>query len=98
MGKNLTVGKKIFLGFASVLLLTAILGGFGVFQIRKVDSGVMDLADVHIPLAALTGEIDAAATGQNLQVSLYTLHHEDAQKEEVDAIVDGYCFWWSDSY
>ena len=62
MFKHLTVGKKIALGFTAVLLLTGVLGTIGVVQIRKVDSGVMDLADVHIPLASAVSELDASAT------------------------------------
>ena len=50
--QNLTIGKKIALGFTSILVLTAILATLGVIQIRTVDTGVMDLADVHMPLSA----------------------------------------------
>ena len=64
----MTIGKKIALGFTSVLLLTAILATIGVVQIRKVDTGVMDLAGVHIPLSAAISEIDASAKTQNLQI------------------------------
>ena len=52
MFKNLTIGKKIGFGFASVLVLTSILAVIGVVQIRIVDVGVMDLANVHIPLSS----------------------------------------------
>ena len=82
MVKQMTVGKKISLGFALVLLLTAILATIGVVEIRTVDSGVMDLEGVHIPLTAAVSEIDAAATSQNLQVSLYAIHKEEVQLEE----------------
>lgn len=61
-------------------------------QIRKVDTGVMDMADVHIPLSAAISEIDAAATNQNLQVSLYAIHKEQGQLDEfaaMDEAVDG---------
>lgn len=91
MARQMTVGKKIALGFVSVLFLTAILATLGVVQIRTVDTGVMDLADVHIPLTAVISEIDAAATSQNLQVSLYAIHKEEAQLQEfaaLDEVVD----------
>ena len=86
MFKNLTIGKKIALGFTSVLTLTAILATLGVVQIRTVDTGVMDLANVHIPLTAVISEIDAAATSQNLQVSLYAIHKEEVQLQEFAAL------------
>ncbi len=91
MFKHLTVGKKVALGFTAVLLLTGILGTIGVVQIKKVDSGVMDLADVHIPLAAAASELDATATNQNLQASLYAIHKEKTQLDtftELDGSVD----------
>jgi CHASE3 domain sensor protein len=86
MFKNLTIGKKIALGFTSVLFLTAILATLGVVQIRTVDTGVMDIADIHNPLTAAISEIDVAATSQNLQVSLYAIHKEEIQLEEFAAL------------
>ena len=91
MFKNLTIGKKIGFGFASILVLTAVLSVVGIVQMRIVDTGVMDLANVHIPLTAAISEIDVAATAQNLQVSLYAIHKEDVQLEEfatLDEAVD----------
>ena len=84
--KNLTIGKKIALGFTSVLCLTVILGLGGVLQLKNVDTGLMDLAEVHIPIMNSISEIDASATNQNLQVSLYAIHKEEAQLEEFAAM------------
>ena len=86
MFKNLTIGKKIGLGFASVLALTAILSVVGIVQMRIVDTGVMDLANVHIPLTAAVSEIDAGATAQNLQVSLFAIHKEEVYLKEFAAL------------
>ena len=82
MFKNLTIGKKLGLGFSTVLALTAILATIGVVQMRKIDAGVMDLVDVHIPLSAHVSAVDVTATNQNLQVSLYAIHKEETQLEE----------------
>ena len=79
MFKNMTVGKKIGLGFTSILVLTAILGAVGITQIRKVDTGLMDIGEVHVPLMDAVTTVDAAATNQNLQVSLYAIHKEEDQ-------------------
>ena len=86
MLKNLTIGKKIAFGFAVVLVLTTVLGTVGVLQIRAVDAGLMDLTDVHTPLMGAISEIDAAATGQNLAVCLYSIHKEDLQLEDFAAM------------
>jgi len=82
MFKNLTIGKKIALGFTLVLLLTAVLAVVGVVQIRKVDTGVMDIANVHIPLTDAVSEIDATAADQYLQGALYAIHKEQEQIDE----------------
>ena len=87
----MTVGKKIGFGFTLILLLTAILALVGTTQMMKVKGGVDDLAQVHIPLTDAISEIDALATAQNLAVSLFVIHKEDAQLEafgECDGDVD----------
>jgi len=91
MFKNMTVGKKIGLGFTIILLLATILAGVGILQIRKVDTGIMDLGEVHVPLTEAVAAIDSAATNQNLQVSLYSIHKEEEQLNKFadsDAEVD----------
>jgi methyl-accepting chemotaxis protein len=82
MFRNMTIGKKIAFGFTSILVLTAILATIGVVQIRTVDTGVMDIADVHIPLTAAVSEIDATAADQYLQACLYAIHKEQEQLDE----------------
>jgi methyl-accepting chemotaxis protein len=81
----MTVGKKIGLGFTLILALAAILAGVGITQIRKVDTGLMDIGEVHMPLTEAVTSIDAAATNQNLQVSLYAIHKEE---EQLNAFAD----------
>ncbi|MHC4639607.1 MAG: methyl-accepting chemotaxis protein [Planctomycetota bacterium] len=85
MFKNLTIGKKIALGFTSVLVLTAILATLGVVQIRTVDTGVMDIADVHIPLTEAVSTIDATAADQYIQGALYVIHKE---QEQIDSYAE----------
>ena len=85
MFKNLTVGKKIGLGFTLILVLAAILAGVGITQIRKVDTGVMDMGEVHVPLTQAVTAIDSTATNQNLQVTLYAIHKEE---EQLNAFAD----------
>jgi methyl-accepting chemotaxis protein len=79
MFKNLTVGKKIGLGFTIILILATILAGVGIIQIREVDTGILSMSDIHVPLVEEVTAIDSAAINQNLQVSLYTMHKEESQ-------------------
>jgi len=85
MFKNLTIGKKIALGFASILVLTLVLSVVGVVQMRTVDSGLMDLTDVHIPLTEAVSNIDSAAADQYLAAALYSIHKEQEQLDEITA-------------
>ena len=83
MFKNLTIGKKIALGFASILALTVILSFTGVFQIRSIDSGVMDMTETHMPLTEAVSTIDSEAGDQYLATSLYAIHKEQEQLDEI---------------
>jgi methyl-accepting chemotaxis protein len=103
MFRNLTVGKKIGFGFALVLAITAVLGTVGTTQMLSVKGGVDDLANVHIPLTEAISTVDALATSQNLNVSLFVVHKEteyvdafgeddqgvDEHLEEAQAIIAG---------
>jgi CHASE3 domain sensor protein len=82
MFKNLTIGKKIGLGFASILALTVFLGAFGVYEMIQVDVGLMDITETHIPITETVSQIDAFATSQNLTASLYAIHKEQTYIDE----------------
>ncbi|MHC4587241.1 MAG: HAMP domain-containing methyl-accepting chemotaxis protein, partial [Planctomycetota bacterium] len=82
MATNFTIGKKIGLGFASVLVLTALLGGIGVYQMIQVDVGLMDMANVHGPLGSAISEVDAGSYDIFLHATLYTAHKEESLLEE----------------
>jgi methyl-accepting chemotaxis protein len=49
MLKNLTIKKRLFLGFASVLVLTALLGGYAVRQLGRETSHVKQISTVWMP-------------------------------------------------
>ena len=89
MFKNLTIGKKIAFGFASILVLTLFLSAAGVFQIRSIDSGVMDLTETHMPLTEAVSTIDSEAGDQYLAASLYSIHKEQEQLDEITTSGEG---------
>jgi methyl-accepting chemotaxis protein len=84
MAKNFTIGKKIGLGFASILVLTILLGAIGVYQMIHVDIGLMDITETHIPITEAISQIDSFATSQNLSASLYDIHKEQKYIDEFD--------------
>jgi methyl-accepting chemotaxis protein len=85
MFKSLTIGKKVAFGFATILILTVILSVVGVFQIRSIDSGVMDLTDLHIPLTRALSAVDSEAANQHLAAVLYAIHKEQKYIDELTA-------------
>ena len=86
MFENLTIVKKITIGFTSILMLTAILATIGIVQIRSVDTCVLDFSDIRVPITAAMSRIEIAATDQNLQISLYAIHKDQKQLEEFSAM------------
>jgi methyl-accepting chemotaxis protein len=82
----LTVGKKIGMGFAAVLVLAVVLAGLGTWQMLSVQSNLGDLVETHIPLTDVVNEIDMLGTEQHLQANMLVLHMEDEHAEEFDRI------------
>jgi methyl-accepting chemotaxis protein len=82
MFKNMTIGKKIAFGFASILTLTIILSIVGVVQMRTVDTGLMDLEGTHMPLTEAVSNIDSETGNQYLAIALYSIHKEQSHIDE----------------
>lgn len=86
MLRNLTVGKKIGLGFSLLIVLTMLMAGISIYQVRQLDTAVEDLSGIHLPLVVAVMGLDSAATNQNLQASLYALHKEEEQRAAFDVM------------
>ena len=76
MFKNLTVGKKITLGFISILILALTLSVIGIKQINSMNLHITDLVDNHIELTITMAKIDVSVTDQKLQTNLYVIHKD----------------------
>jgi len=83
MFKHMTVGKKIALGFVSILLITVILGSISWIQINSVKSGVDDLSNTHMIITDALNEIDASGTDQNLEATQYAIHKDESQLSDI---------------
>jgi methyl-accepting chemotaxis protein len=80
--KSMTVGKKIGVGFALIILLSALASATGIWKATEVERGVGDLSKAHLPLAMMHGELAGTAAGQELKALLYVIHGEDKYLEE----------------
>ncbi len=57
---NLTLGKRITLGFACLLLITAVLGSTSAFKMRSVSTAAHKLSDQYAPEVEICGNLEAA--------------------------------------
>ncbi|TFG42654.1 MAG: methyl-accepting chemotaxis protein, partial [Syntrophobacterales bacterium] len=80
--KSMTVGKKIGVGFALIILLSTLASAAGIWKTTEVERGLGDLSRTHLPLAMMHGKLAGTAVGQKLQALLYVIHGEDKYIEE----------------
>lgn len=55
---NLTVGRKIILGYVSLILITVVVGLVVVVKLRQVGSGAHQLEDSYIPQVNVSNEVE----------------------------------------
>ena len=83
----MTIGKKIALGFASLILISTLLGGLAVYNMRAVQSQSQKLATEYIPEARIAGDLGNALSGVQLGVRSYGLTadpvHLDATRKNL---------------
>ena len=61
MFKDMTVGKKISMGFSIILLILVILGALSVIQMSSIKTKSGYLAEDYIPEVVLVSEIERDA-------------------------------------
>lgn len=83
MVKNLTVGKKIGLGFSAVLVLLVIVGGIAKFSLEQANEGFMSYRALARD-ANLAGRVQANMIESRFEVKDYLLtsKEEDLKKFE----------------
>ena len=68
---NMTLGKKIALGFGALILVAALLGGMAVFNMRSVGALAQKLAGEYVPETEIAEELDRAIGEAQLGVRSY---------------------------
>ncbi len=93
MLKNLTVGKKIILGFSLLIMLAIFVGGIGTWKAGNVEEGVDDLHGIYLPITLLLAQVSDSAGKQELAATMYALHGRDHFVDDFnryDALADSY--------
>ncbi|HEV2695870.1 MAG TPA: methyl-accepting chemotaxis protein [Verrucomicrobiae bacterium] len=71
--QNLTIGKKIALGFAALIFIAALLGGMAVFNMTSVQTQARTLAEGYVPETQIAGDLEAAIAQAQLGIRSYGL-------------------------
>lgn len=82
--KNLTLAKRIAIGFGVVLGLTILLGALAVFEMRSGSHNAHKLSDQYVPEVSICGDLQAATLNTMLAVRSFGYtsdgkFHEQAQ-------------------
>jgi methyl-accepting chemotaxis protein len=90
MFKNMKLGAKIGLGFASLILLACLLGGLAVYNMKTASTNSTKLATEYVPEVKIATELRAAANRVMYQMRGYALTTEDsyyeAAQKELEAV------------
>ena len=77
----LTIGQRVALGFALLLLLGAILGGFAAFKMLTGATGAQFLADAVAPQAEITSNLSTASGKTQLAARTYGLTSDETYRD-----------------
>ncbi|MFZ0786412.1 MAG: methyl-accepting chemotaxis protein, partial [Candidatus Acidiferrales bacterium] len=78
--KNLSIGKKLGIGFGLVLILTSILAIVSIFEISKVNGSTVDIATNWLPSVKVLGTIAFDAASFRRFELAYLLSPNEAQR------------------
>jgi methyl-accepting chemotaxis protein len=82
---NLTIGKKLWLGFGLVLVLTCLLGGFSIFEISKVNGNTVDIATHWLSSVQTLGDLGIQVSSFRRNELNYALSVDDQMKQSSEA-------------
>ncbi|HSY19849.1 MAG TPA: methyl-accepting chemotaxis protein [Candidatus Acidoferrales bacterium] len=69
--KNMTIGKKIALGFAALILICAALGGVAVYNMAAVQTQARTLAEGYVPETVIASDLQDAIANAQLGIRSY---------------------------
>ncbi|MBU8870178.1 MAG: methyl-accepting chemotaxis protein [Gemmatimonadales bacterium] len=87
---NLTLGKKIAMGFGILILISVALGGMGSWQMKTAQMGSEILSEEYVPEMAVSSQIRGAANRLMYQMRGYSYSEQEQYyemaKNEIDAL------------
>jgi methyl-accepting chemotaxis protein len=87
--KNMTIGKKIALGFGALILIAGLLGSMAVFSMKSVQTQSQALAEGYVPESQIAGDLQGAFAKVVLDMRTYGLTAENSYLDDArKALVD----------
>ena len=83
MGSNMTLGKRITVGFGILVFITLVLGIMGAVNMRNAATDATKLSDIYAPEVQVASEIFAAANQARYDIRAFTM--QDNEKALADA-------------
>lgn len=77
MGSNMTLGKRISIGFSILVLITLILGALGVINMRSAASDSAKLSDIYAPEVQVATEVFATANQIRYDIRAFTMQDNE---------------------
>jgi methyl-accepting chemotaxis protein len=88
--KNMRIGRRLGLGFATVLALTVVVGTFSINRIAYVNAATAELATNWLPATRSLGEYGDAMAGARRTESYLLLSDAAADREALEKHMQGY--------
>lgn len=79
---KLTIGKKISLGFASILLILVAIGGFSILKMQQAVTGSKHLSEDYVPELDIAARLQSAMTEVRLNGRSYQFTMEKSYLEK----------------
>lgn len=85
---KLTIGKKIGLGFAALLAILALAGGYAIVKMRSAATGAKHLSAEYVAEWALAGKVEASLNDMMLNARTYGLTSDKSYRQNVQKALE----------
>ena len=77
MGSNMTLGKRITIGFGILVCITLVLGVMGVINMRSAASDSAKLSDIYAPEVQVASEVFKYAGAARYDIRAFTMQDNE---------------------
>lgn len=77
MGSNMTLGKRITIGFGILVCITLVLGAMGVINMRSAASDSAKLSDIYAPEVQVASEVFATANQIRYDIRAFSMQDNE---------------------